>query len=112
MKLLMATTNAGKAREFAAMLGDAGFDWTDLSGYPDIGDVEETGRTFLEQLTELRLTHAARLLEENRHSIIGAAFSSGYGDLSHFYRLFRHRFGQPPRTWLEKRPGAVLPRSR
>ena len=69
---------------------------------------ELTGRTFLEQLTELRLTHAATLLRDNRHSIIGAAFSSGYGDLSHFYRLFRARFGQPPRAWLEKRRGMVL----
>lgn len=69
----------------------------------------QTGRTFLEQLTELRLTHAASLLSNNRHSIIGAAFSSGYGDLSHFYRLFRARFGHPPRTWLEKKRGATLP---
>jgi len=69
---------------------------------------EQTGRTFLEQLTELRLSHAADLLREGRHSIIGAAFSSGYGDLSHFYRLFRQRFGQPPRAWIEKRHGAAL----
>jgi len=69
----------------------------------------QTGRTFLEHLTELRLNHAARLLAENRHSIIGAAFSSGYGDLSHFYRLFRARFGHPPRAWLEKRHAAALP---
>jgi AraC-like DNA-binding protein/quercetin dioxygenase-like cupin family protein len=62
-----------------------------------------TGRTFLEQLTEHRLTHAAGLLQANRHSIVGAAFSSGYGDLSHFYRLFRARFGAPPRAWLTRR---------
>ena len=70
----------------------------------------QTGRTFLEQLTELRLTHAAGLLSDARHSIIGAAFSSGYGDLSHFYRLFRARFGRPPRAWLENSPGAALRR--
>ncbi len=69
---------------------------------------QHTGRSFLGQLTELRLTHAAALLRENRHSIIGAAFSSGYGDLSHFYRLFRARFGRPPRAWLEKSRGAAL----
>ncbi len=69
---------------------------------------QQTGRTFLAQLTELRLTHAAELLRQGRHSIIGAAFSSGYGDLSHFYRLFRARFGHPPREWLEKRHGAAL----
>jgi transcriptional regulator GlxA family with amidase domain len=63
----------------------------------------QTGKTFLDHLTTLRLDHAAALLRDNRHSIIGAAFSSGYGDLSHFYRLFRARFGQPPRAWLEKK---------
>ncbi len=67
-----------------------------------------TGHTFLAHLTELRLNHAAQLLDENRHSIIGAAFSSGYGDLSHFYRLFRTRFGHPPRAWLEKRHATAL----
>ena len=69
----------------------------------------QIGCSFLEHLTELRLNHAAKLLKENHHSIIGAAFSSGYGDLSHFYRLFRARFGQPPRAWLEKRHGTDLP---
>jgi len=69
---------------------------------------EHTGRSFLEQLTELRLMHAADLLRQHRHSVIGAAFSSGYGDLSHFYRLFRARFGEPPRAWQEKRHGAAL----
>ncbi|MEO6873354.1 MAG: AraC family transcriptional regulator [Opitutaceae bacterium] len=68
----------------------------------------QAGCTFLEQLTELRLTHAAGLLNDNRHSIIGAAFSSGYGDLSHFYRLFRARFGSPPRAWLKKSRSSAL----
>jgi len=46
--LLMATTNAGKAREFAAMLGNAGFEWCDLSTLKQsVGEVDETGQTFL-----------------------------------------------------------------
>jgi AraC family L-rhamnose operon regulatory protein RhaS len=63
---------------------------------------EITGRSFLEELTELRLSHAAKLLGDGRHSVIGAAFSSGYGDLSHFYRLFRQRHGHPPKAWAER----------
>ena len=63
---------------------------------------ELTGRSFLEELTELRLSHAANLLADGRHSVVGAAFSSGYGDLSHFYRLFRQRHGQPPKAWAER----------
>jgi AraC-like DNA-binding protein/quercetin dioxygenase-like cupin family protein len=62
----------------------------------------QTGKTFLDHLTALRLDHAAALLRDNRHSIIGAAFSCGYGDLSHFYRLFKAHFGEPPRTWLQR----------
>jgi AraC family L-rhamnose operon regulatory protein RhaS len=60
------------------------------------------GSTFLEKLTELRLAYAARLLEKKTHTIIGVAFSCGYNDLSHFYRLFRRRFGVPPGEWTNR----------
>ena len=45
-RLLIATGNAGKAREFRQMLGADRFAWTDLSSFPDAPDVEETGHTF------------------------------------------------------------------
>ena len=48
--ILIATSNAGKAREFREMLGSgagAAFQWTDLSHHPKSEPVEETGRTFL-----------------------------------------------------------------
>ena len=59
----------------------------------------EVGATFLERSTELRLEHAARLLRGGAHSVTGVAFSCGYRDLSHFYRVFRARFGCPPGEW-------------
>jgi XTP/dITP diphosphohydrolase len=46
LKLLIATANAGKVREFRQMLGNERFEWADLSQYPKISAVEETGRTF------------------------------------------------------------------
>lgn len=46
MQILIATRNAGKAREFRQMLTDDGLDWPDLSAFPDTQEVEETGRTF------------------------------------------------------------------
>jgi len=46
MQLLIATGNAGKAREFRQMLADAPFDWSDLSQHPELPAIEETGRTF------------------------------------------------------------------
>lgn len=60
-----------------------------------------TGTTFVGKLNDLRLTHAERLLRSRGHSVTGAAFSAGFEDLSHFYRLFRGKHGLPPRRWLE-----------
>jgi AraC family L-rhamnose operon regulatory protein RhaS len=57
------------------------------------------GDTFVNTLTRLRLDHAAQLLRAGANSVAGVAFSCGYGDLSHFYRVFRRRFGRPPGQW-------------
>jgi XTP/dITP diphosphohydrolase len=45
-RLLIATGNAGKAREFREMLGADRFAWSDLSAIPSAPQVEETGLTF------------------------------------------------------------------
>ena len=64
------------------------------------------GDTFLNTLTRLRLDHAAQLLRDGAHSVTGVAFSCGYRDLSHFYRVFRRRFGRPPGQWGKPSPTA------
>jgi XTP/dITP diphosphohydrolase len=46
MRLLIATTNHGKAREFRRLLADFEFEVDDLSAYPSLPAVEETGHTF------------------------------------------------------------------
>jgi len=49
-RLLIATSNQGKAREFREMLGSGAVGairWSDLSEHGDVEPVEETGRTFL-----------------------------------------------------------------
>ena len=46
-RLLIATSNAGKVREFREMLGDERFEFADLSRHPGFTPVEETGQTFL-----------------------------------------------------------------
>lgn len=55
-RLLIATSNAGKVREFREMLGESAgpageasgpFEWSDLSQHPAYIPVEETGVTFL-----------------------------------------------------------------
>jgi XTP/dITP diphosphohydrolase len=45
-RLLIATGNAGKAREFRQMLGADRFAWSDLSTFPNAPHVEEIGHTF------------------------------------------------------------------
>ena len=46
MRLLIATTNPGKIREFREMLGHDRFQWDDLAAHRDIPAPQETGRTF------------------------------------------------------------------
>jgi XTP/dITP diphosphohydrolase len=46
MRLVIATANPGKAREFREMLGDDRFAWSDLASHPGVVGVEETGATF------------------------------------------------------------------
>jgi XTP/dITP diphosphohydrolase len=59
-RLLIATSNPGKVREFREMLGGAaGFDFEDLSRHPRVVPVEETGSTFLENAS-LKATGYAR----------------------------------------------------
>lgn len=50
MKLTIATGNAHKTAEIRQMLG-SDYTITDLSSYPDLPEVEETGTTFLENAT-------------------------------------------------------------
>ncbi|MEN6416638.1 MAG: XTP/dITP diphosphatase [Armatimonadota bacterium] len=45
---MIATKNAGKAKEMAEILSDLPYEVVSLSAYPDAPDVEETGSTFVE----------------------------------------------------------------
>jgi XTP/dITP diphosphohydrolase len=62
MKLVIATANAGKAREFREMLGAERFEWSDLSSHRDVPEAEETGHTFRANAC-LKAAHYATHLE-------------------------------------------------
>ncbi len=47
-RVVLATRNAGKISELAALLQDCGVEVVGLSAFPDIGEIPETGATFLE----------------------------------------------------------------
>ena len=57
------------------------------------------GKTFRELLAEERLENAARLLKETKLSAAEIAEAVGYENCSHFYRLFRRRYGMTPRRY-------------
>ncbi|ERL65941.1 helix-turn-helix transcriptional regulator [Schleiferilactobacillus shenzhenensis] len=57
---------------------------------------EATGVSFSALLQQLRLREAAQLLATTRLSIEAIVAQVGYGDVSHFYRIFRARYGVTP----------------
>ncbi len=60
---------------------------------------EGTGKSFTEHLAGRRLERAFAMLTEPHHldlAIIDVAFAVGFGDVSHFNRMFRRRFGETP----------------
>ncbi|MGX6978752.1 ribonuclease PH [Vagococcus elongatus] len=59
--ILIATHNAGKAKEFEAMFAEKGFRIKTLEDFPEIPEVEETGSTFEENARLKAETIAARL---------------------------------------------------
>ena len=59
--------------------------------------LHDTGRSFTERITELRLNKARALLaRDHTHKIVEIAYDCGFGDVSHFNRCFRRRFGAAP----------------
>ena len=61
---------------------------------------KETGITFLQYLTNVRLQAACRLLTEQPGlSLEDVASRVGYHSASYFHKIFRTRFGVSPRQW-------------
>lgn len=61
--------------------------------------LEETGKSFTEHVTELRLRRAYEMLSSSgllHLRIIDIAFDTGFSDISHFNHKFRQRFGETP----------------
>lgn len=57
----------------------------------------ELGRSLLEEISERRLTEAARqLLAHPSHTVAEIGHGTGFRDPAHFNRIFRKRFGLPP----------------
>jgi AraC family cel operon transcriptional repressor len=66
------------------------------------------GETAVTLLTRHRLDHAARLLRHGDLEVLEVCQRCGLDNLSHFYRIFRRRFGCTPGDWRDHAgPGAA-----
>jgi len=61
----------------------------------------ETGKSFVEILTECRIAEAKRLLEESSASVVGISWLVGFQSVSHFSALFRRHTGSAPGAYRE-----------
>lgn len=67
------------------------------------------GRTPTELVNERRLDRAAALLVERDASVLDVALEVGHANFSHFYRLFRQRFGTSPGAYRELHRRVLTP---
>ncbi|MGD1042839.1 MAG: non-canonical purine NTP pyrophosphatase, partial [Sedimentisphaerales bacterium] len=56
-KILVASTNPGKLKELREMLG-GDIEWVSLSDFPNVGEIEEDGKTFAENARKKAIGYA------------------------------------------------------
>ncbi len=61
-----------------------------------------TGKTFVDNLTEIRITEATSKLLDTSDTISEICYKSGFNNLSHFNRTFKKRKGYTPTEFREK----------
>jgi AraC family transcriptional regulator, dual regulator of chb operon len=60
-------------------------------------------------INELRLNYAANFLTFTDEDILSIAQNAGFENLSHFYHLFRNRFGQTPSRFRQLHQKTLIP---
>ncbi len=64
---------------------------------------KHTKKTFHTVLNEIRIGHACKLLIEDKMSISGVAFESGFNNISNFNEQFKKIKGIPPSQYIKNR---------
>lgn len=62
-----------------------------------------------EFINSLRLNYAKNLLMNSDESIIDIAMEAGFGNLSHFYHLFRKQYNISPSDFRKKYQESIIP---
>jgi AraC-like DNA-binding protein len=57
---------------------------------------QRTRKSFIEFVNEVRLSHACKLLQENKLSVSDICYASGYNNLSNFNRQFKKLYKVSP----------------
>lgn len=65
---------------------------------------EETGQSYTEYLTGLKLAYAKRLLRSGELSVTEVCFDSGFTSLSNFLKVFRQETGLSPSQYRKRSP--------
>ena len=91
--------------EVARRFSDPNFDLDNVAGALGLSRryvqklLKGTGKSFTEHVAGCRLERAFAMLTDPRHlhlPITDIAFAVGFGDVSHFNRMFHKRFGETP----------------
>ncbi|MCM8537723.1 MAG: AraC family transcriptional regulator [Lentisphaeraceae bacterium] len=61
---------------------------------------EQTGKTIVQKITELRIHYACERLKETKQ-ITFSAFDAGFNDISFFYRVFKKHVGVTPKQYVK-----------
>jgi len=67
-----------------------------------------TGMTPSRLVNEIRLEHAARRLLTSDVPILDLALDCGFGEASHFHRLFREKYATSPLKYRRRQAGTIL----
>ncbi len=63
--------------------------------------LKSTQKTLIQFVTELRVSHACKLLMAREHSIGEVCYESGFNNLSNFNRVFKRIMKQTPRQYQQ-----------
>lgn len=63
---------------------------------------KHTGKTFIDYLNDVRVSAAAGMLKEGSPKVLEISLACGFGNLSHFYHIFKSLMGLPPAKFAKQ----------
>jgi AraC-like DNA-binding protein len=69
---------------------------------------KNTGSTFIDSLTDIRLGHACRMLIDTTHSISEISYQCGFSNISNFNRLFKRKKNCTPKEFRNNYSGSKM----